>query len=75
MPNTSTTATITAKQRAWFKAFQERTGSDPLGLELLQEGAMTFAQAANYSIKCFLSEAEEMAQGLERELQPLIAGE
>jgi hypothetical protein len=65
--------TITAKQRAWFKASQERTGTDPLGLDHLEEGAMTFAEAAQYSIRCFLSEAEEIAQGLERDLLPLTA--
>lgn len=71
----TTTATITAKQRAWFKAFQDRTGTDPLGLDHLQDGTMTFARAAQYSIECFLREAEEMAQGLERDLVQLTASE
>ena len=35
------TVTITAKQRAWLKAFQDRAGTDPRGLDHLEGGAMS----------------------------------
>lgn len=62
-------------QLAWFKQFEERTNSEPIGLELLQDGEMTFKQAAQYSLACYLQQAQEAAQFLERDLQPLIADE
>ncbi|MDD1014311.1 hypothetical protein [Pseudomonas rubra] len=63
------------QQRSWFNDFQNRTATEPMGLEEWTSGAMTFAQAAQFSLRCFLVEAEEMAQGLERDLQPLIVNE
>ena len=69
------TPTITSKQLAWFKAFRASTGTDPMGQDHWEDGTMSFADAAQYSLKCFVTEAEEMAQGLERALQPLIASD
>lgn len=61
------------KQRSWFDEFQKRTGTEPMGLDGWSTGASTFGIAAQYSLQCFLKDAEEMVQGLERDLQPLIA--
>jgi hypothetical protein len=36
---------------------------------------MTFKQAAQYSLSCYLQQAQEAAQFLERDLEPLIADE
>lgn len=63
------------KQGLWFDEFQKRTGTEAIGLEDWSDGTSTFSVAAQYSIDCFLREAEEMAQGLERDLRPLVVND
>jgi hypothetical protein len=36
---------------------------------------MTFEKAAQFSLHCFLTEAEEAVHDLERDMQPFIADE
>lgn len=62
----------TAEQQAWFKEFEDSTGGSALGLEDFEDGLMTFAEAAQYSLACYRQEAQATADRLELELNPLI---
>lgn len=63
------------KQALWFDEFQTRTGTEGIGLEDWSAGTSTFSVAAQYIFDCFLRKAEEMAQGLERDLRPLVVND
>lgn len=63
---------VTPAQRAWFNEFEAVTGGDAVGLGDLEAGLTTFAQAAKHSLACFRQESQEIADRLERELNPLI---
>lgn len=72
MSTTPKKTTITVAQRAWFKEFEDNTGGDALGLQDLEDGLTTFAEAAQHSIACYREETRAMADRLEQALNPLL---
>lgn len=59
------------QQGVWFGEFQSHTGTEAMGLEEWAAGTMPFTQAAQHSLACYLMEAQEVADRLERALDPL----
>lgn len=60
------------RQGYWFAAFQDHTGTEPMGLEEWAVGTMPFDKAAQYSLACFRQETQEMIDRLEHQLNPLV---
>jgi hypothetical protein len=72
MVGTTPKPSITAAQRAWFAEFAACTGGDAHGLEDLEAGLTSFAEAAQQSLACFRQESHDIANRLEHALNPLI---
>lgn len=70
--STNKKVSMTAAQRAWFEDFEACTGGSAHGLEDFEDGHIGFAEAAQHSLACYRMEAHDIANRLERDLNPLI---